>query len=66
MELSEKTKLKPTGNDVEFNQKALFQDFTGDDFPNTRAILDYYKPLEEWLDQYIKDNNVHVGWPGDE
>ncbi|XP_075262682.1 angiotensin-converting enzyme-related protein-like [Convolutriloba macropyga] len=46
--------------------RKLLKDFTGDDFPNTRAILDYYKPLEEWLDQFIKDNNVHVGWPGDE
>ena len=27
-----------------------------------QPILDYFKPLEAWLDDFIDKNNLHVGW----
>ncbi len=35
---------------------------TGEPKLNTKAFLEYFAPLEEWLDKYIKDNNITVGW----
>ena len=29
---------------------------------NSEAVFDYFKPLERFLDEYIKEKNVPVGW----
>ncbi len=29
---------------------------------NADAILEYYQPLEEWLDEHRKANGYEIGW----
>lgn len=35
---------------------------TGNRKMDAKAILEYYKPLEEWLDEHNKKTGVHIGW----
>ncbi len=35
---------------------------TGEPKPNMQAFIEYFAPLEEWLDKYISDKNLTVGW----
>ncbi len=35
---------------------------TGATEMNTQAFLEYFAPLEDFLDKYIVDNNLNVGW----
>ena len=44
------------------NLQICFQDFTGYGGVNTGPILEYFKPLEDWLENYIQVNNITVGW----
>ena len=46
----------------------LFQELTGDNSVNTEAALEYYSPLEDFLDEYIEEHNISAGWtfPGKE
>ncbi|XP_075262927.1 angiotensin-converting enzyme-like [Convolutriloba macropyga] len=48
------------GNTVPW--KTLLKDFTGDDFANPKPFRDFFKPLEDWLDDFIQENNISVGW----
>ncbi|XP_075262509.1 angiotensin-converting enzyme-like [Convolutriloba macropyga] len=43
--------------------RTLLEDLTGDRSPNPRAVLEYFRPLEEWLDAFIRENDVDEGWP---
>ncbi|XP_075251397.1 angiotensin-converting enzyme-related protein-like [Convolutriloba macropyga] len=47
------------------NWKILLKEFTGEEM-NAKAVLEYFEPLEKWLNEYIKENNVPIGWPGRE
>lgn len=29
------------------------------------ALLEYFKPLQDWLEKTNKENNVHIGWEPD-
>ncbi len=35
---------------------------TGDPKMSAQAYLEYFAPLEEWLDEYIEAHNLTVGW----
>lgn len=35
---------------------------TGSNKMDASAILEYFKPLSDWLDQQIADNGIPVGW----
>lgn len=35
---------------------------TGERKINADAILEYFKPLEKWLDEFIKLNDIPIGW----
>ncbi|EDV25300.1 uncharacterized protein TRIADDRAFT_37492 [Trichoplax adhaerens] len=37
---------------------------TGGTGMDATAIIDYFKPLNDWLTKYNKDNNFKVGWAG--
>ena len=41
--------------------KTLLQ-FTGDSRYNTTALLDYFKPLESYLDEYLSNRSITPGW----
>jgi peptidyl-dipeptidase A len=41
--------------------KTLLQ-FTGDSTYNTTALLDYFKPLEVYLDEYLSSRSITTGW----
>lgn len=36
--------------------------FTGQKDMSTSSILKYFEPLSEWLDGYLKDHEIAVGW----
>ena len=40
----------------------ILYDFTGDRDLNTAPLLEYFKPLEDYLDDVIEKNNLFVGW----
>ena len=43
----------------------VLEEATGTQLLDATAIVDYFKPLSDWLDDYIEENNVPVGWwPG--
>ncbi|XP_075262739.1 angiotensin-converting enzyme-like [Convolutriloba macropyga] len=42
------------------NWKILLKELTGEESVSTKETLEYFKPLEDWLDDYIEDNNVTV------
>lgn len=29
---------------------------------STKPFLEYYEPVYQWLKDYIKENNVYIGW----
>ena len=35
---------------------------TGSDKIDASAILQYFQPLSDWLDDEIANNNIPVGW----
>ena len=35
---------------------------TGERKINANAIIEYFKPLEEWLDDIIKKDDIPLGW----
>lgn len=37
-------------------------EFTGDSTYNTSALLAYFKPLENYLDEYLANNSINAGW----
>ncbi|XP_075262528.1 angiotensin-converting enzyme-related protein-like [Convolutriloba macropyga] len=60
-EMTEKLReMLKKGSSVDW--KSQLKDFTGDDYVNTKPTLEYYKPLEDWLDRYIQDHGIPVGW----
>lgn len=32
---------------------------------DANALLEYFKPLQDWLEKKNKENNVHIGWESD-
>ena len=40
----------------------VLEEATGTQLLDATAIVDYFKPLSDWLDDYIEENNVPVGW----
>lgn len=36
--------------------------FTGERKMSGAALLEYFEPLREWLEEENKKNNVHIGW----
>lgn len=41
--------------------KAL-EGLTGEKTLNVKPLLDYYGPIYKWLENYVKFNNIYVGW----
>ena len=41
--------------------KTLLQ-FTGDNTYNTTALLDYFKPLDDYLTEYLNSRSIVPGW----
>ena len=41
--------------------KTLLQ-FTGDSTYNTTALLDYFKPLDDYLTEYLNNRSIIPGW----
>lgn len=35
---------------------------TGKEYLSTTSLLEYYRPIYEWLQKYIELHNVYVGW----
>lgn len=35
---------------------------SGRDYLSTKALLEYYQPVYEWLQNYIDAYDVYVGW----
>lgn len=35
---------------------------TGQRYMDASGLLDYFKPLQDYLEYYNKKNNVYVGW----
>ena len=42
----------------------VLQTVTGSTGMDATAIIDYFKPLNDWLVKYNTDNNFKVGWNG--
>lgn len=59
---AELKKLLNKGASVEWHEQ--LRDFMGgsDGSMNATAILNYFSPLQEYLDQFIKNNSIEVGW----
>lgn len=35
---------------------------TGQRKMDASALLEYFKPLQDWLEKTNKKNNIHIGW----
>lgn len=35
---------------------------TGQRKMEATALLEFFKPLQDWLEKTNKENNVHIGW----
>ncbi len=40
----------------------LLEEFTGSPKTDASALLEYFLPLEEWLDEQIETLNIPTGW----
>ena len=40
----------------------VLEDMTGSRKLSASALVEYFQPLEEWLDQQIQEQNIPVGW----
>ncbi len=40
----------------------VLKEMTGERKMNASSIVEYFKPLEIWLDETIKNNLIPVGW----
>lgn len=43
----------------------ILQEFTGYNRFSAAPMMHYYEPLISWLDRYIAENNIPVGWEGE-
>ena len=43
----------------------VLEEFTGKRKIDPQALLDYFKPLEDWLDGFLTDNGIQAGWNSD-
>ena len=50
------------GQSVHWKQQ--LSELTGDHV-NSKLALQYYAPLERWLDNYLEEHDVKVGWDKD-
>ena len=42
--------------------KDILEEMTGSRTMNPQALLKYFKPLEEWLTNYLEKSGDVVGW----
>lgn len=42
--------------------REVLKNFTGKSKFDAKALRNYFKPLEKWLDIYIEAKNIKVGW----
>ena len=40
----------------------ILEDVTGSRKIDASAILEYFKPLSDWLDKEIATKNIKIGW----
>ena len=40
----------------------ILEEFTGSNKMSADALLEYFAPLETWLDQEIAAYNIPIGW----
>ena len=40
----------------------VLEEMTGERKMNASAIVEYFRPLEKWLDKTIKTNSIPLGW----
>ena len=40
----------------------ILEEMTGSRKMDAQPLLDYFKPLENWLDSEIDEKNIPVGW----
>jgi len=40
----------------------ILERFTGKKTMDASAIVQYFSPLEKWLDEFIEQNNLKLGW----
>lgn len=44
--------------------KDAMEQLTGTRDMDASAMLRYFAPLQQWLEDYVKERNLTVGWPG--
>lgn len=42
--------------------KEVLQEFTGENAMNPAALLEYFEPLQKWLQEENRKLNVPLGW----
>lgn len=52
--------LMEKGASIEWTEALTM--LTGKDYLSTKPLLEYYKPVYQWLEKYIEMYNVDVGW----
>lgn len=48
------------GSSISWNEALKM--LNGRDYLSTKPLLEYYQPVYEWLEKYIKMYDVYVGW----
>ena len=57
--------MQPLINEQSFNNTTISNQMnlmTGKRKISAEAILEYFKPLETWLDKTIKEHKIPLGW----
>ncbi|CAL4099743.1 unnamed protein product, partial [Meganyctiphanes norvegica] len=46
--------------------KETLKVLTGSEYLDPEAVLEYFRPLEDWLRKWAKQNDEHIGWQHEE